>query len=211
MLIGPPEIQLFKKSTLKIQVQGHGWGQSSKSQCESNILSTHIPLVPCQLALPFLRYSILKIWPWKSKVEVIPQGHKVGITPYLLISFLFHVDQPSHSWDTAISIFDIENSRSMSWVRSQLKVTTWVQHSVDSHPFRSMSFPFLSYDFSKLGQMDRQTKPLIELLAKAEKSLDIHLWKPSKQMSLSGVPDYFGHNKISSGGDLSHYSSASLY
>ena len=28
---------------------------------------------------------------------------------------------------------------------------------------------------------------------------------------LSGVPDYFGPNKISSGGDLSHYSSASLY
>ena len=30
-------------------------------------------------------------------------------------------------------------------------------------------------------------------------------------MSLSGVPDYFYRNKISSGGDLSHYSSASLY
>ena len=29
--------------------------------------------------------------------------------------------------------------------------------------------------------------------------------------SLSGVPDYFGRNKISSGGDLSHYSRASLY
>ena len=28
---------------------------------------------------------------------------------------------------------------------------------------------------------------------------------------LSGVPDYFGRNKISSGGDLSHFSSASLY
>ena len=28
---------------------------------------------------------------------------------------------------------------------------------------------------------------------------------------LSGVPDYFYRNKISSGGDLSHYSSASLY
>ena len=28
---------------------------------------------------------------------------------------------------------------------------------------------------------------------------------------LSGVPDYFGRIKISSGGDLSHYSSASLY
>ena len=32
-----------------------------------------------------------------------------------------------------------------------------------------------------------------------------HLW------SLSGEPDYFGRNEISSGGDLSHYSSASLY
>ena len=30
-------------------------------------------------------------------------------------------------------------------------------------------------------------------------------------MWLSGVPDYFYRNKISSGGDLSHYSSASLY
>ena len=28
---------------------------------------------------------------------------------------------------------------------------------------------------------------------------------------LSGEPDYFGRNNISSGGDLSHYSSASLY
>ena len=81
MLIGPPvpKIQLFQKLTLKIQGQGHGWGQSSKSQCESNILSTYIPLVPCQSALPFLRYSIYKFWPWKSKVKVRAQGHKVGI------------------------------------------------------------------------------------------------------------------------------------
>ena len=28
---------------------------------------------------------------------------------------------------------------------------------------------------------------------------------------LSGEPDYFDRNKISSGGDLSHYSSALLY
>ena len=33
----------------------------------------------------------------------------------------------------------------------------------------------------------------------------------SERNSLSGEPDYFGRNKISSGGDLSHYSSASLY
>ena len=34
---------------------------------------------------------------------------------------------------------------------------------------------------------------------------------PRVNISLSGEPDYFGRNKISSGGDLSHYSSASLY
>ena len=108
------------------------------SQCESNILSTHIPLVPCQLALLFLRYSIFKVWPWKSKVKVIAQDHKEGIPPYRFISFSFLVNWPSHSWDTAILKFDIENSRSRSWVRSKFQVTTWVQHSVDSHPFRSM-------------------------------------------------------------------------
>ena len=95
--------------------------------------------VLCQLALPFLRYSIFKVCPWKSKVKVIAQGHKVGITPYRLISLSFHVNRPSHSWDTAISKFDIKNSRSRSLVRSKLKVTTWVHHSVDSHPYCSMS------------------------------------------------------------------------
>ena len=147
-------MQLYKKLTLKIQGQGHGWGQSSKSQCESNILSTHVPLVPCQSALPFLRYSIFKIWPWKSKVKVIAQGHKVGITPHRLISLSFHVDRPCHSWDTAISKFDVENSRSRSWVRSKLKVITWVQHSVD---------PFLSYDFFKIWPWKSRVKVMGEV------------------------------------------------
>ena len=39
----------------------------------------------------------------------------------------------------------------------------------------------------------------------------VALWGNRAASSLSGVPDYFGRNKISSGGDLSHYSSASLY
>ena len=83
------------------------WVRSKfKSQCESNILSTHISFVPCQSALPFLRYSSFKIWPWKSKVKVIAQGHNVGITPYRLISLSFHVDRPSHSWVTTFSKFD---------------------------------------------------------------------------------------------------------
>ena len=139
LYVNPPSYSydraFFLNLTFKIQGQSH----SSRSHNRNNILSTHIPLVPCQSALPFPRYSIFKIWPWKSKVKVIAQGHKVGITPYRLTSLLFHVDQPCHSWDTAISKFDVENSRSRSWVRSKLKVITWVLHSVDSHPFRSMS------------------------------------------------------------------------
>ena len=71
--------------------------------------------------------------------EVKVQSHNVSLTSYRLRSLWFHVNRPSHSWDTAISKFDVENSRSRSWVRSKLKVITWDQHSVDSHPFPSMS------------------------------------------------------------------------
>ena len=81
-----PEIQQFQYFTLKIQGQGHGWSQSLKSQCESNILSTHIPFVPYQWALPLLRYGIFKFSPSKSKVKVIAEAHIVGMTPYRLVS-----------------------------------------------------------------------------------------------------------------------------
>ena len=163
MLIYPPipEIQLFKKLTLKIQGQGHGWRQSSKSQSESNIsniLSTHIPLVPCQMAIPFLRYSIFKVWPWKSKVKVIAQGHKVGITPYLLLSLSFHVNRPSHSWDTAISKF--ENSRSShKWGQSWKSQRGSDIQSTHIHfvPCES-GIPFLSCDFFKICSWKSRAK-----------------------------------------------------
>ena len=71
--------------------------------------------------------------------EVDIESHKVGVTSYRLTSLSFHVKRPSHSWDTTFSKFDLENPRSRSWVRWTLKVTAWVQHSIDSHPFNSMS------------------------------------------------------------------------
>ena len=141
--IGHPihKITLFQNLTLKIQ--GHGWGESWKSQHGSNILSTHIPFIPCQSAIPFLRYDFFKIWPWKSKVKVMVEvkveSHKVGITSYRLTSLSFHVNRPCHFWGIAFSKLDLEHPRSRSWVRWTLKVTTWVQHSIDSHPFNSMS------------------------------------------------------------------------
>ena len=113
-----PELWLFQNLTLKIKGQSHGWGHSSKSQCGTNIISTHIPFVPCQSALPFLRYSIFEIWPWKWRVKVMSevafQSHNVGLTSYRLISLSFHVNRPSHSWDTAFSTSDLENPRSRS-------------------------------------------------------------------------------------------------
>ena len=66
-----PQLWLFQNLTLKIKGQGHRWGHTSKSQCGSSILSTHIPFVPCQSGIPFPSYDFLKIWPWKSRVKVI--------------------------------------------------------------------------------------------------------------------------------------------
>ena len=137
MLIGPsvPEIQLFKNWPWKFKFKVMG---------EVKVKGHNVSLTSYRLTFPwfhvnwpFLRYSIFKVWPWKSKVKVIAQGHKEGIPPYRFISFSFHVNRPSHSLAAAILKFDIKNSR--SWVKSKFKVTTRVQHSVDSHPFRSMS------------------------------------------------------------------------
>ena len=108
-----PEIQQFQYFTLKIQGQGHGWGQSWKSRHGSNILSIHIPFVPCQSAIPFLRYDFFKIWPSKSKVmvmvEVKVENHKVGVTS--LTSLSFHVNRLFQSRDIKFSKFDLENPR----------------------------------------------------------------------------------------------------
>ena len=113
-----PELWLFQNLTFKIKGQGHGWSHSSKSQGGSNILSTHILFVPCQSGIPLLSYDFLKIWPWNSKVkvmgEVTVQSDNVGVTSYWHTSLLFHVNRPSHSWNTAFSKFDLENQGSRS-------------------------------------------------------------------------------------------------
>ena len=141
----------FFKLTLKTQAQCHGWGESWKSQHGSNILSSHIPFIPSQSAIPLLRYDSFKILPLKSKVKVMVEvkfeSHKVGVASYRLTSLLLHVNRPSHSWEAAFLKFDLENPWPRSWVRWTMKVTTWVQHSIDSHPFHSMS---ISYPFPEI-------------------------------------------------------------
>ena len=134
MSIGPsiPEIHHFQSLTLKIQGQGH----SSRSQRRYTTLSIHILFVPCQSALPFMGYSYFKIWHWKLMVKVMGEvkveSHNMSPTFSRLTSLSFHVNRASHPWVMTISKFDLENQVSRSWVRSKLKATTWIQHSVDS-------------------------------------------------------------------------------
>ena len=143
MSIGPPipGIQLFQNFTLKIQGQGHGWGQSLKSQHGSNIQSTHIPFVPCQSGIQFLSYDFSKIWPWKSRVKVMGEvkveSHNMGPTFNRLTSLSFHVDQASHSWVTTFSKFDLENKGSK--VMGEVTVQS---HNVGLTSYRLTSLSF---------------------------------------------------------------------
>ena len=77
MSIGPPipDIQHYQNLTFKIKGQGHGWGNNSKSQWGSNILSTHIPFVPCQSALPFLSYDFFQNLTLKFEGQGYGWGH----------------------------------------------------------------------------------------------------------------------------------------
>ena len=47
-----PEMRSFQNLTLKVQRQGHGWGQASRSHDGSNIFFTHTPFIPCQSCSP---------------------------------------------------------------------------------------------------------------------------------------------------------------
>ena len=58
-----------------------------------------------------------------------------------LASFSFHVNRPSHSWDKAISVSDLEIStpRSRSWVWSKVKVIKSSQCHINSLGFHFTS------------------------------------------------------------------------
>ena len=125
-----PELRLFQNLTLKIKGQGHGWGQSWKSQYGSNIQSSHIPFIPCRSGIPLLSYDFL-IWPWKSRVkvmgEVTVQSHNVGLTSYRLTSLSFHVKRASHS--------EIQHFQNLT-----LKIEGQGQMTMMLHNYRSRQF-----------------------------------------------------------------------
>ena len=143
-----PEIQHFQSLTLKIQGQGH----SSRWQSRYKTLSTHIPFVPSQSALPFPEYSNFKIWCWKFKVEVISEvkveSRNVGPTFSPLTSLSFHVNRASHPWGTTFSIFDLENQGSRSYILST---------HIPFAPCQS-ALPFLRYSILKIWPWKSRVK-----------------------------------------------------
>ena len=50
-------------------------------------------------------------------------------------SLLFQVNRPLHSWDKAVSNFNLENSRSRPWVWSKVKVTYLTKYQTNALPF----------------------------------------------------------------------------
>ena len=54
-------------------------------------------------------------------------------------SFSFHVNRPPHSWDKAISDFELETPRSRSWMWSKGKVIQSAQYHINSLPFHFTS------------------------------------------------------------------------
>ena len=95
------------KSKVKVIVHMKGHMKGPTSYWLKSV-SFHI-----NLPLRFLRHCYLRIWYRKSKVKVMDEvkilGHAVGPTSYRLTSISFHVNLPFHSWDMAISNFDLEN------------------------------------------------------------------------------------------------------
>ena len=101
------------------------------------------PLCVMSISPPILRYSYFKIWPWKSMVKVMcvvkvkvtfdlqnskvkvmvkvkPIGHIWGLEFNRYVCFSFHGNRTTFGWDIGNSIFELDNSRSWSWPRSNL-------------------------------------------------------------------------------------------
>ena len=72
------------------------------------------------------RYSQFHTWPWQFKVGVMakfkPDGHIWGLEIKRYVCFSFRANRTIFCWDIFNSIFDLENSRSRSWPRSNLMV-----------------------------------------------------------------------------------------
>ena len=101
--VGPsiPVIRIFQSLILKIQVQGHGYGQRTRWHSRPGIQLIFFHFISYQSDKQFLRYSYFRIWPWKSKVkamgEVKGQCRIVDPVSKQCTSLSFHINRTNHS------------------------------------------------------------------------------------------------------------------
>ena len=136
-------------SPWKFKDQGHCQGQTWWSHLRPKVQSICLLFVSWQSDHFRLRYSKFRIWPWKIEVKVMakakPDGHIWGLEFNHNVCFSFRGNRTILGWDIANSIFDLENSRSRSWPRSNLMVTFEAQSSIDMFDFRFVAIgPFLA-------------------------------------------------------------------
>ena len=110
--------------------KGHGYGQVQThcSHLRPGVQSICLLFVSWQSNHFWLRYRKFHIWPWKFKVKVMAKvksdGHIWGLRVQSICLFWFRGNRTIFGWDIANSIFDLENSRSRSWPRSNPMVTS---------------------------------------------------------------------------------------
>ena len=106
----------------KFKYQGHGQGQTHCQSWGLEFKSICLLFVSWQSDHFWLRYSKFHIWPWKLKVKVKAKvksdGYIWGLEFNRCVRFSFRGNRTIFGWDIANSIFDLENSRSRSWPRS---------------------------------------------------------------------------------------------
>ena len=106
----------------KFKGQGYGQGQTHWSHLRPGGQLICLLFVSWQSDHFWLRYSKFHIWPWKFKVKVMAKvktdGHIWALEFKRYICFSFRGKRTISGWDIANSIFDLENSRSRSWPRS---------------------------------------------------------------------------------------------
>ena len=104
-------------------VDPYTWPWSPNGHGHGHEWPTATPFCAMSIGSPIVRYSYFKIWPWKSMVKVKPIGHIWGLEFNRYVCFSFRGNQATFGWDIENSIFDLGNSRSRSWPRSNLMVT----------------------------------------------------------------------------------------
>ena len=111
----------------KFKCQGHSQGQTHWSYLRPTVQSICLLFVSWHSDHFWLRYSKFHIWPWKFKVKVMAKvksdGRICGLDFNRYVYFSFRGTQTIFCRDIANSIFDLENSRSKSWPRSNPMVT----------------------------------------------------------------------------------------